>query len=71
MATVTVRAVFSNGKFGFDGLSRRRDGDKFQIDESNIQPWMTVVKKEPEPKAAPKAKAKAKAKAGSANAKSK
>lgn len=42
---IQVKAVFPHGGFGFDGLSRRRHGDVFEIDEIHFcDTWMELVK---------------------------
>ena len=47
---ILVKAVFPRGGFGFDGLSRRRDGDEFTIDEALFsEDWMVRVEGEVEP----------------------
>lgn len=44
--SLTVRAVFSGGKFGFDGRARRYNGDVFDIDEALFtSSWMERVEK--------------------------
>lgn len=44
--SLTVKAVFSGGKFGFDGRARRYNGDVFEIDEALFtSSWMERVEK--------------------------
>lgn len=42
-----VQAKFANGKFGFYGDRRRRDGDIFEIDPKHFsEKWMVKIEDE-------------------------
>ena len=54
-----VKATFANGKFGFSGGIRRRDGDVFEIESPDLfsKKWMISLEQAPNKKRSPGGKA--------------